>query len=69
MKGNCQSTDQDGDIEYSNIERDTTKGNVGQIIRTGGTGKYANKAATCEYTIIMSDFKLGAGYITGICKE
>ena len=69
MKGNCQSTDQDGDIEYSNIERDTTKGPVGQIIRTGGTGKYANKAATCEYTIIMADFKLGAGYITGICKD
>ena len=69
MKGNCQSTDQDGDIEYSNIERDTTKGPVGQIIRTGGTGKYANKAATCEYTIVMADFKLGAGYMTGICKE
>ena len=69
LKGNCQATDQDGDIEYSNIERDTTKGPVGQIIRTGGTGKYANKASTCEYTIVMADFKLGAGYITGICKE
>ena len=68
-KGNCQATDQDGDIEYSNVERDTTKGPVGQIIRTGGTGKYANKAATCEYTIVMADFKLGAGYMTGICKE
>jgi len=41
----------------------------GQLKRTGVTGKYANKAATCEYTIIMADFKLGAGYITGICKE
>jgi hypothetical protein len=40
-----------------------------KIIKTGGTGKYANKAATCEYTIIMADFKLGAGYITAICKE
>ena len=42
------------------------KGPVGQLIRTG---KYANKTSTCEYTIVMSDFKLGAGYTTGICKE
>tara|TARA_B100000579_G_scaffold350534_1_gene304372 strand:- start:11 stop:436 length:426 start_codon:yes stop_codon:yes gene_type:complete len=69
IKGNCQGTDQDGDIEYSYIERDMTKGPVGQIKRTGGTGKYANKSATCEYTIIMADFKLGAGYLTGTCKE
>ena len=69
IKGNCQGTDQDGDIEYSKIERDTTKGPVGQIIRTGGTGKYANKAATCEYTIVMADFKLGVGYLAGSCKE
>ena len=69
VKGNCQGTDQDGDIEYTTVERDITKGNVGIIMRTGGTGKYANKTSTCEYTVVLTDFKVGVGYLTGSCKE
>ena len=69
VKGNCQGTDQDGDIEYTTVERDITKGNVGRIMRTGGTGKYENKTSTCEYTVVLTDFKVGVGYLTGSCKE
>jgi hypothetical protein len=69
VKGNCQGTDQDGDIEYTTVERDITKGNVGQIMRTGGTGKYADKTSSCEYNVILTDFKVGVGYLTGSCKE
>ena len=69
VKGNCQGTDQDGDIEYSTVERDLSKGNVGKIMRIGGTGKYANKTSTCEYTVVLTDFKVGVGYLTGKCKE
>jgi hypothetical protein len=69
IKGNCQGTDQDGDVEYSTVERDLTSGNVGKLMRKGGTGKYANKTAVCEYTVMLTDFKVGVGYITGTCKE
>ena len=69
VKGNCQGTDQDGDIEYSTVERDLSQGNVGKIMRIGGTGKYANKTSTCEYTVVLTDFKVGVGYLTGKCKE
>jgi len=69
VKGNCVGTDQDGDIEYSTVERDLTKGNIGKIMRTGGTGKYTNKTSTCEYTVILTDFKIGVGYLTATCKE
>ena len=69
IKGNCQGIDQDGDVEYSTVERDLTSGNVGKFMRTGGTGKYANKAAVCEYTVMLTDFKVGVGYLTGTCKE
>jgi len=69
IKGNCKGTDQDGDVEYSTVERDITSGNVGKLMRTGGTGKYANKTATCEYTVMLTDFKVGVDYLRGTCKE
>ena len=69
LNGNCQGTDQDGDIEYSTVERDLSKGNVGTILIKGGTGKYANKTSVCEYTVVLTDFKIGVGYLTASCKE
>ena len=27
-------------------------------MRIGGTGKYANKTSTCEYTVVLTDFKV-----------
>ena len=68
-KGNCNGTDQDGDIEFTTVERNVSKGNIGKMMRTGGTGKYANKTSICEYTVEISDFKIGVGYLTGSCKE
>ena len=69
LNGNCQGTDQDGDIEYSTVERDLSKGNVGTILRKGGTGKYANKTSVCEYTVQITNFKIGVGFLTASCKE
>tara|TARA_B100000686_G_scaffold143292_1_gene150835 strand:+ start:33182 stop:33607 length:426 start_codon:yes stop_codon:yes gene_type:complete len=69
ISGNCEAVDQDGDIEYSKVERNINKGNVGELKRIGGTGKYANKSSTCEYTVELTDFKIGVGYLTASCKE
>ena len=41
VKGNCQGLDQDGDIEYTTVERDITKGNIGKIMRTDRHCTYA----------------------------
>ena len=70
ISGYCQGTDQDGDIEYTTVARDMTGGNKqGTFQRTGGTGKYANSLATCAYTVELSDFTVGVGYLTADCKE
>lgn len=69
ISGNCQGTDQDGDIEYTTVARDISKGNQGTFTRTGGTGKYENSEATCIYTVQLTDFKIGVGYLTADCKE
>ena len=70
ISGHCQGTDQDGDIEYTTVSRDMAGGNKqGTLRRTGGTGKYANSPATCAYTIELSDFTVGVGYLTANCKE
>jgi len=69
IKGNCQGIDQDGDIEYSTVERDLAGDTAGKMMRIGGTGKYANKTSVCKYTVILTDFKVGVGYLTGSCKE
>mgnify|MGYP001157199767 FL=1 len=70
ISGHCQGTDQDGDIEYTTVSRDMAGGNnQGTFVRTGGTGKYANSSATCVYTVELTDFKIGVGYLTAICKE
>ena len=69
ISGNCEAIDQDGDIEYSTVLRDMSKGNVGELKRIGGTGKYENKSSTCEYTVHLTDFKVGVGYLTASCKE
>ena len=69
INGNCEGKDQDGDIEYTTVQRDVNKGNVGELSRLGGTGKYANKKSICEYTVQITDFKVGVGYLTATCKE
>ena len=70
ISGHCQGTDQDGDIEYTTVSRDMAGGNnQGTFVRIGGTGKYANSSATCVYTVELTDFKIGVGYLTAICKE
>ncbi|SVC92086.1 uncharacterized protein METZ01_LOCUS344940 [marine metagenome] len=69
LSGHCQSTDQDGDVEYTAISRDMSKGPQGTFTRTGGTGKYANTGVTCEYVVELTDFQVGVGYLTATCKE
>ena len=70
ISGHCQGTDQDGDIEYNTVSRDMSGGNnQGTFVRTGGTGKYANSFPTCVYTVELTDFKVGVGYLTATCKE
>ena len=69
ISGHCEAIDQDGDIEYSTVNRNMSEGNVGILQRTGGTGKYANKTSVCEYTVELTDFKVGVGYLTASCKE
>lgn len=69
ISGHCQSTDQDGDVEYMTAKRDMSKGNQGTFTRTGGTGKYHNSEATCAYVVELSDFAIGVGYLTANCKE
>ena len=69
LSGNCQSTDQDEDIEYMTAKRDMSKGNQGTFTRTGGTGKYHHSEATCTYVVELSDFEIGVGYLTANCKE
>ena len=69
ISGNCENLDQDGDIEYSTVTRNLNKGNVGELKRIGGTGKYENTSSTCEYTVEITDFKIGVGYLTASCVE
>ena len=69
LSGTCQSTDQDNDVEYSTARRDTSKGNQGTFVRTGGTGKYATSGVTCTYVVELGDFEIGVGYLTANCKE
>ena len=66
---NCESTDQDGDIVYSTLYRDTNKGKVGTRTVTGGTGKYLNSNDVCSYEADMLDLKLGIALLSGECKE
>ena len=69
ISGNCENLDQDGDIEYSTVTRNLNKGNVGELKRIGGTGKYENTSSICEYTVEITDFKIGVGYLTASCVE
>ena len=69
LTGSCQGSDKDGDIEYTTVERDVSKGNKGIMRRVGGTGKYENKSSTCEYVVELTDFSVGVGYLTASCKE
>ena len=65
----CEGSDKDGDIEYTTVERDISKGNKGIMRRIGGTGKYENTSSTCEYVVELTDFAVGVGYLTANCKE
>ena len=67
--GSCQGSDKDGDIEFTTVERDISKGNKGIMKRIGGTGKYNNSTSTCEYVVELTDFTVGVGYLTASCKE
>ena len=67
--GVCESIDQDGDKEYTVVNRDMAQGNVGTIYRTGGTGKYENADSNCQYTVEITDFGIGVGYLTATCIE
>ena len=69
LEGNCENTDQDGDISYTSIYRDVAKGNVGKATQIGGTGKYANKNGTCVYEVIVRNLKLGIGATEGTCTD
>jgi hypothetical protein len=69
LEGNCENTDQDGDISYTSIYRDVAKGNVGKATQIGGTGKYVNKNGTCVYEVIVRNLKLGIGATEGTCTD
>tara|TARA_X000001036_G_C20561084_1_gene758512 strand:+ start:391 stop:819 length:429 start_codon:yes stop_codon:yes gene_type:complete len=69
LEGNCENTDQDGDISYTSLYRDVAKGNIGEATRIGGTGKYANKNGTCVYEVIVRNLKLGIGASEGTCPD
>ena len=69
LEGNCENTDQDGDISYTSNYRDVAKGNVGKATRIGGTGKYANKKGSCIYEVIVRNLKLGIGAAEGTCPD
>jgi len=69
LTGSCQGSDKDGDIEFTTVERDISKGNKGIMKRIGGTGKYNNSTSTCEYVVELTDFTVGVGYLTASCKE
>jgi hypothetical protein len=65
----CEAQDQDGDIIYSNLYRDMSKGPNGVRKVLGGTGKYENSNDVCNYQVEMIDVKLGIAYLSGQCKE
>ena len=69
LEGNCENTDQDGDVSYTSIYRDVAKGNIGEATRIGGTGKYANKKGSCLYEVIVRNLKLGIGATKGTCTD
>ena len=69
LEGNCENTDQDGDVSYTSIYRDVGKGNVGEATRIGGTGKYANKGGSCVYEVKVRNLKLGIGATEGTCSD
>ena len=69
LEGNCENTDQDGDISYTSIYRDVAKGNVGEATQIGGTGKYANKKGSCVYEVTVRNLKLGIGATEGTCDD
>ena len=56
LTGSCQGSDKDGDLEYTTVERDISKGNKGIMRRIGGTGKYENTSSTCENVVELTDF-------------
>ena len=62
----CDATDEDGDMFYSSGKRID---NGGEVIMTGGTGKYANIISKCEYQIASFSSEVMVGLITMQCSN
>jgi hypothetical protein len=61
----CDAKDEDGDMSYSSGRR---VGDGGEAIFTGGTGKYTNITAKCEYQIASFNTDIMVGLITMQCS-
>tara|TARA_Y100000588_G_C14117282_1_gene865756 strand:- start:563 stop:997 length:435 start_codon:yes stop_codon:yes gene_type:complete len=60
----CNSTDQDGDVQYSTARR---IGSEGENTIHGGTGKYANASGGCTYQVEAFDKDILVGLISVQC--
>jgi len=63
---NCNSTDQDGDVQYSSARR---VGTEGKSTTHGGTGKYENATGGCSYQVDAFDKDLLVGLISLQCSD
>ncbi len=63
---NCNSKDQDGDIQFSTAKR-TGKDGINTI--DGGTGKYANVTGRCVYQVDAFDKNILVGLISIQCSD
>ena len=66
LKAYCNSTDQDGDIQYNTATR---VGTEGKGVFNGGTGKYANVTGGCSYQVAAFDKNNLVGLITLQCSD
>ena len=63
---NCNSTDQDGDVQYSSARR---VGTEGKSTTHGGTGKYENATGGCSYQVDAFDKDLLVALISLQCSD
>ena len=66
LLAHCNSTDQDGDVQFSTAKRTGTEG-----INTihGGTGKYENASGACSYQVDAFDKDVLVGLISHSCSD
>ena len=62
----CNTTDQDGDVQYSTAKR---VGTEGKNTIHGGTGKYENVTGGCTYQLDAFDKDILVGLISVQCSD